>query len=71
LTKADVVTVMSLGVVGFSAFLMLLVWKATDFLEPFWHGVISLAAWVAGFALGCMLLWKGVSRLSNNKGASI
>jgi membrane associated rhomboid family serine protease len=71
LTKADIVTVMSLGVVGLSALLMLLVWRATDFLEPFWHGIISLAAWVAGFAIGCVLLWRGVARLSNNKGAKI
>jgi hypothetical protein len=65
--KADVVTIMSLGVVGLSTLLMLVVWRATDFLEPFWRGVISFAAWIAGFAVGCMLLWRGVSRLRNGK----
>ncbi|MEM0117550.1 MAG: hypothetical protein QXV32_03810 [Conexivisphaerales archaeon] len=67
MTKADLVTLMSLGVAGLSAILMLMVWKITVFLEPFWHGIISLAAWVVGFVLGCMLLWSAVIRFSNRK----
>lgn len=62
--KQTLVPLLSLGVIAFSALVMYSVWIFTSVLSPFWHGVVSLFAWIAGFGIATAYFWKIVESLS-------
>lgn len=67
LGRAEILILISFGVVGLSSLITLLTWETTSFLDPFMHGIVSLASWVLAFAFGCLLFWKIAIRMSINK----
>jgi len=67
--RQTLVPLLSLGVMAFSALVMYTVWIFTSALSPFWHGMVSLFAWIAAFGIATAYFWRVVESLSEAKKA--
>jgi hypothetical protein len=62
--------VIGLSIVPFilSSILAFLAWEAVSGIEA-WRMITTALVWIAAFAAGTQLFWKGVERLAPNRSA--
>jgi len=64
------VAVIALSMVPFalSSTLAFVAWEAVNGIEA-WRMITTSLTWIAGFAVGTQIFWKGVERLAPNRSA--